>query len=97
MKRLVVSAGVRENPGFHKSRFVGGSWLLTLECGHFTARKLSAGRPGWVQCRDCKNLKNGGTMTCPMPGSSDPTQRVRETWDATKQWPKREVITSEDN
>jgi hypothetical protein len=36
---------------------------LTLECGHDAFRKASQGIPMRVQCRDCKHLAAGGTIT----------------------------------
>jgi len=33
----------------------GSSNIITLECGHWVARKNSQGVPKFVYCRDCQN------------------------------------------
>ena len=62
-----------------------GSNCFMLECGHEQWAKASAGSPAKKRCNDCANLKAGGVIN---HGS------IRETWDAEKQWPKREAVAA---
>ena len=55
----------------------------TLECGHVTYRKGSAGFAVRRQCTSCDQLKRGATS---MRGD------IRETWDEATQMPKRERV-----
>ncbi len=55
----------------------------TLECGHTTYRKGSAGFAMRRQCIHCDNLKGGGIAIC---------GDIQETWDETTQMPKREPV-----
>jgi hypothetical protein len=84
--RPVVAHSVRRNPGFSKSRYVGGSICLTLgECGHESHRKLSQGLPtsGRVRCQECERLRNGARPV--IGGGGSP--RVRHGWDDETQLP----------
>lgn len=81
VKRRIVRTDQHLNPGWEKSRFVGGSSVFTLECGHTTSKKLSAGIPKDLRtiCRECTNLRDSG-------GSSTRFDMAKllatvETWD----------------
>ena len=62
------------------------SIMDTLECGHITYRKGSAGFAMRRQCIHCDNLKGGGIS---IRGA------IRETWDDETQMPKREPVHDE--
>ena len=84
--RQVISHREHRNPGFHKSRHVGGSFILTLdECGHEARRKISAGLPSKAQCYRCEQLSEGAVSTT---DNGDGTQ-TRETWDSVRRLPVR--------
>lgn len=76
--RKVVSTTTRMNPGAGKSRFVGGSVRLDLECGHEWHRKISQGVPDRARCSACESLRRGATR---ISYNLDGTQ-TEETWDA---------------
>lgn len=58
----------------------------TLECGHITYRKGSAGFAVRRQCLHCDHLKGGGISIC---------GDIRETWNDETQMPKRERVHDE--
>lgn len=89
--RQVVSHREHRNPGFHKSRHVGGKFFLTLdECGHEVSRKISAGVPSKAQCYRCEQLSEGAVSTT---DNGDGTQ-TRETWDQARRLPKSVIEPS---
>lgn len=85
MKRKVVGTTTHYNPGSEKSRFVGGSRWLQLECGHELHQKLSRPVPRNTFCLECHRLSTG------TGGSThfDITARIAsyETWDDAKHLP----------
>lgn len=86
--RKVKKVEVGHNPGWGKSVFVGGSSLITLECGHHIVRKNSQKVPAKAKCRDCASLRNGSTRKSRELASNILTT---ETWDAASGMPKVEV------
>jgi hypothetical protein len=88
MKRLIVKVSAHYNPGSEKSRFVGGSNHLTLECGHEVRQKMSRPIPGRTWCRRCDNLRTGnGVYT-----AFDIRLKIArfETWDAVRLLPVKQ-------
>ena len=84
--RQVVSHVEHRNPGFCKSRHVGGKFFMTLdECGHEVSRKMSAGLPSKAQCYRCEQLSEGAVSRT---DNGDGTQ-TRETWDPVRRLPVR--------
>lgn len=70
--------------------------LITLECGHVTVRKPSAGFLTRCVCRDCEMLSNSsGTRT---QFFFDRSEKVVESWDAASRMPLRVTLplTDED-
>jgi hypothetical protein len=52
--RDVVKVEAHYNPGYEKSKYVGGSNYLTLSCGHGKRRKFSQSVPHRVVCTRCE-------------------------------------------
>lgn len=86
--RKIAKVQVGQNPGWGKSRFVGGSSLITLECGHFIVRKNSVKVPAKAKCRDCASLRNGSIRKSREVGSDLLTT---ETWDPVTGMPRVEI------
>ncbi len=89
--RRIVSHREHRNAGFHKSRHVGGRFILTLEeCGHEVSRKISDGVPFKAQCYRCEQLSEGAISKT---DNGDGTQ-TRETWDQALRLPVRMIEPS---
>jgi len=85
IKRKVVKV---ENYIDPHANGTGGSNVLTLECGHETARKFSQGVPKNVYCRECESWASGKTRSISYG-------QIIETWDTERQMPVRTEINDE--
>lgn len=83
--RNPVSQSDHHNPGYGKHWAVGGHRTLLLDCGHSTARKLSAKIPLRVRCKECESRRDGSVQTLFHEDGS----KTVETWDFETAMPKR--------